>query len=70
MNSGAYRLTALRLAVAEKRAARAAYDARDKSAIVGSAMEMTMLVKLDEATRAVVRAAEDVVDAAAMEATA
>ena len=59
MNSGDHRLTALRLAVAEKRAARAAYDARDKSAIVGSAMEMTMLTTLDEATRAVVRAAED-----------
>ena len=60
-------LTALRLAVAEKRAARAAYDARDKSAIVGSAMEMTMLATLDEATRAVVRAAEDMAEAAAME---
>ncbi len=61
VNSGDHRLTALRRAVAEKRAARAAYDARDKSASVGSLLEMTMLAKLDEATREVVRAAEDMV---------
>jgi hypothetical protein len=63
VNSGDHRLTALRLAVAKKRAARAAYDARDKSAIVGSLLEMALLYKLDEATRVVTRAAEDMVDA-------
>lgn len=57
-------LAALRLAVREQRAARAAYDARDKFAIVGSMLEMALLSKLDEKTRAVARVAEGMVDAA------
>ena len=56
-------LAALRLAVAEQRAARAEYDARDKTTLVGSALEMEMLFKIDEKTRAVSRAAEGMVDA-------
>ena len=55
---------ALRSAVAENRAARAAYDARDKAAIAGTVLETALLYKLDEATRAVARAAEGVADAA------